>query len=191
MNCFNARTGLAAFCALVLAGCIDSKGPILTDSQPVFGERLRLQLYSLYKGAASEPEQVTYRWNGEMYARAGGGLRDVRAFSVHEFENGDYIVQDVPSKRPRYNEYGLMHKLADGVYLIRAIDEDDADEATRKAHCGKGEPKDPASCRITTREQLFAFARAAAAKHHGDGGLVIRLDVPEKAERRTKGPPRR
>lgn len=188
MSRFVIRAGLAALCAIALPGCIDSKGPILIDAKPVFGERLRLQLYTLHKGIANEPEQTSYTWNGKLYVHAGGGLRDVRAFSVHEFEGGDYIVQDVPAKRPSFNEYGLMHKLADGVYLIRAIDEDDVDEATRKAHCGRGDRKNPASCRIETRDQLFAFARAAAAKHHDDGGLVIRLDAPE---RRGKRPPPR
>ena len=46
--------------------------------------------------------------------------------------------------------------------MVIAIDEDDADEPTRAAHC-----KHPggAACRIETREQLFAFARATAAQH--------------------------
>ena len=54
-----------------------------------------------------------------------------------------------------------MRKLAEGVYQVIAIDEDDADEPTRAAHC-----KHPggAACRIETREQLFAFARATAAQ---------------------------
>jgi hypothetical protein len=169
------RTGLVALCALSLSACVDSSGPILTDAQPLLGPKLRLQLYTLHKGLASEPEQATFTWDGKLYAHAGGGMTDFRAFSVHAFEGGDFIVQDVPVKRPHINEYGLMRKLADGVYLVRAIDEDDADAATRAAQCGKGDKADPASCRIKTREALFAFARATAAKRYNDGGLVIRL----------------
>ena len=65
-----------------------------------------------------------------------------------------------------------MRKLADGVYQVIAIDEADADEATRAANC-----KHPGgiACRIETREQLFAFARATAARRKNDGGLAIRL----------------
>jgi hypothetical protein len=172
---FVVRVAVAALCALSVTGCIDSSGPVLTDSQPLFGPTLRLQLYTLRKGLASEPEQATFTWNGKLYAYASGGMREISAFSVHPFEGGNYIVQDVPTNRPNSNEYGLMRKLADGVYLVRAVDEDDADEATRATHCGHA---DQAACRVKNPEQIFAFARATAAKRHDDGGLVIRLDQP-------------
>ena len=168
-------TVVAALCALSLSACVDSAGPILADSQPILGPKLQLQLYSLRKGYADNPEKATYTWDGKLYVHAGGGMKDVSAFSVHAFEGGDFIVQDVPAKRPHINEYGLMRQLANGVYLVRAIDEDDADEATRAAHCGKADKADPSPCRIKTREQLFAFARATAARRHADGGLAIRL----------------
>jgi hypothetical protein len=184
---FTARAASAALCAFFLSGCIDSAGPILPDAQPVFGPRLKLQLYSLRNGFAHEPEQVSFNWNGALYARAGGGMKDISAFSVHPFEAGDYIIQDVPAKRPRISEYALLHKIADGAYQVVAIDEDDADEPTRAAYCGKGDKADPSPCRIETREQLFAFARATAARQKTDGGLVLRLpDSSEKPERRKK-----
>jgi hypothetical protein len=184
---FTARVACAALCAFFLSGCIDSSGPILPDAQPVFGPHLKLQLYSLRNGFAHEPEQVNFNWNGALYARTGGGMKDISAFSVHPFEAGDYIIQDVPAKRPRISEYALLHKIADGAYQVVAIDEDDADEPTRAAYCGKGDRADPSSCRIETREQLFAFARATAARQKTDGGLVLRLpDGSEKPERRKK-----
>ena len=170
-----ARAGLIALCALTLAGCVDSVGPILTDSQQAFGPKLRLQLYTLRNGYAQDPEQARFSWDGKRYARAGGGLRDVAAFTVHPFEAGDFILQETPVKRPHIVEYALLHKVADGVYQVQAIDEDDADEATRAANCGKGDSKDPSPCRITTHEQLFAFARATAARKKPDGVLTIRL----------------
>ena len=102
-------------------------------------------------------------------------MGEVSAFSVNPFENGDSIVQEVPRKRPRITEYALLHKIADGVYQVLAIDENDADAPTRAAYCGKGDAKDPSPCRITTREQLFAFARATAARRKQDGGLAILL----------------
>jgi hypothetical protein len=170
--------------ALSLAGCVDSTGPILTDSQQLFGPRLRAQFYTLSKGFARDPEQASFRWNGKLYEHASGGMRDVAAFSVHPFENGDFIIQETPVKRPRMTEYALLHRLADGVYLAHAIDESDADEPTRQRFCGKGNAKDPAACRIETREALFAFARATAARSNLAGGLAIRLaDQPEPRAR--------
>jgi hypothetical protein len=178
---FLARAALAALCAMPLAGCVDSLSPILADSQDVFGPKLKLQLFTLREGRARNPELATFQWNGALYAHAGGGMREVAGFSVHPFEAGDFIIQEVSAKRPRITEYALLHKLADGVYMVWAIDEDDADEPTRAAFCGKGDRQDPSPCRIETRNQLFAFARATAARQHPDGGLALRL--PDGAER--------
>jgi hypothetical protein len=169
------RAGLATLCLLAMAGCVDSAGPILTYSQQAFGPKLRLQLYSLRDGYAHEPEQIRFAWDGKRYTRAGGDLRDVAAVSLHPFEGDNFIVQETPMKRPHIVEYALAHKIADGVYLVLAIDEEDADAATRAALCGKGHKKEPSPCRITTREALFAFARATAARKKQDGALAIRL----------------
>lgn len=168
-----------------LSGCIDSSSPILADSQPVLGQKLRLQLYGLRKGIARDPERATYVWNGALYAHASGGMRDIDAFSVHPFEAGDYIIQSVPTQRARITEYALMHKLVEGVFLVVPVDEDDADEPTRAAYCKR---IDKSACHIETREQLFAFARATAARRKDDGGLAIRLpdglDRPQRPARR-------
>ena len=167
-----ARAAVAALCVMSLSGCIDSAGPILPDSQAVLGERLNLQLYSLRAGHAFDPERTSFTWNGKLYAHASGSLEDVRAFSVHPFEGSDYIVQSTPARHSEHVEYALMRTLAEGVYQVIAIDEADADEPTRTANC-----KHPGgvACRIETREQLFAFARATAARRKTDGGLAIRL----------------
>jgi hypothetical protein len=184
---FLLKCALAALLALTLSGCIDSAGPILSDSQAIFGPRLKLQFFSLRQGFGHDPVQATFTWNGSLYAHAGGGMTEVSAFSVHPFEAGDYIVEAVPAKRARITEYALLHKIANGVFQAIPIDEEDADEPTRAAYCGKGEPNDPSPCRIQTRDQLFAFARATAARRKDDGGLVIRLpDGSDKAERPVK-----
>ena len=191
MNAIILRAATAALCALSLAGCVDSSDPILPDSQPVFGERLRLQLYTLDKGYAREPVQVSYTWNGGLYTHAAGGLREVSAFSVHPFEAGDYIIQTVSGKKALAAEYALMHKLAEGVWQVVPVDEADADEQTRVAYCKK---LDMAACRIATREQLFAFARATAARNKDTGGLVIRLpdgSEPREPAKRRAPPTRR
>jgi hypothetical protein len=177
------RTAIAALCALSLSGCIDSASPILSDSQQLFGPRATFQLYGLRKGFAVEPEQVAFSWDGARYVRKSGGLKDVRAFSVHPFEAGDYIVQSAPANKPNMTEYAVMHRLTDGVYQVVVVDENDADEPTRAAHCGKGEKNDR-SCRIKTREQLFAFARVTAARKKDDGGLAIRLSDDKRPVKR-------
>lgn len=169
-----------------LAGCIDSSSPIMADAEPVFGQKLKLQFFSLRNGLAHEPEQATYAWNGSLYAHTSGGMRDVSAFSVHPFEAGDSIIQVVPAKRARATEYALLHKLAEGVFQVIPIDEDDADAATRSAYCEKAASS---SCHIATREHLFAFARATAARRKDDGGLVIRL--PAGGETPAKRKPAR
>jgi len=162
---------IAALCALSLSGCIDSADPILSDAQPVLGPKLTLQLYALRDGHAGNPERVRFVWDGRRYVRAGGGMKDTASFTLHPFEGGDSIVQSVSTRHPEHVEYAIARLLADGVYLVNAIDENDADNAAR-AQC-----KNPGgvACRIETREQLFAFARATAAKHKSNGGLAIRL----------------
>jgi hypothetical protein len=99
-------------------------------------------------------------------------MNDTAAFSVHPFEGDDFIIQSVPADKEKHIDYALMHKLLDGVYHVLPIDENDASEAVRKAGCRK--TKD-STCRIETRAQLFALARATAAKRHADrGGLALR-----------------
>ena len=70
------RVAGVILCALALSGCVDSAGPLLSEAQPVLGERLRLQFYSLSKGTADEPEQATYKWDRGAYQRTGGGMTD-------------------------------------------------------------------------------------------------------------------
>jgi hypothetical protein len=163
---------LAALGALSLLGCVDSAGPILPDAQPLFGEDLRLQFYTLRKGFADEPEQASFKWDGERYIHAGGGMSDVTAFTVHRFEGRAYIIQSAAAKRPNIIEYAVAHKLAEGVFQVTPIDQDDADGATRARYCRQA---DDSHCRITARNQLFAFARATDARQKGEGGLVLRL----------------
>ncbi len=175
------RATAIGLCALSLAGCVDSAAPILSDAKPLLGERLNLQLYSLRSGFAAEPEQVSYVWNGKYYTRT-KGARSMNDFTVHAFESGDFIIQTVASAGAGKIEYALLHPLTDGVYYVAVIDEADTDQATRSTNCDQSSKY---SCRVTTREQVFAMARATAAHHKDSGGLAIRLaDRPEKTRRR-------
>jgi len=171
------RAVLPVLGALALAGCVESATPMLTDSQPVLGQHPHLQFYNLRKGHAYDPEQADYTWTGKNYVHAGGGMRDITGFSVHPFEGGDYIVQTLPADSKHATEYALMHVLANGVFLVNPVDEDDADPAVRAANCSG---KEKFSCRITTRDQLFTFTRATAARHPKTGGLGILL--PDETE---------
>jgi hypothetical protein len=167
-----ARAGWIAVCALSLAGCIDSKDSILTDAKPVLGQTLILQLYTLRDGHAVDPERTRFKWDGKRYVHADGSLEDVASFTLHAFEGGDTIVQSVSARHPEHVEYALMRTLTAGVFIVTPIDEDDADAGVRAAQCKHPEG---VACRIETRDQLFTFARATAAKKNLGGGLAILL----------------
>jgi hypothetical protein len=151
-----------------LAGCINAAQPILTDGQPLIGARPHLQFYVLRDGAAREPTAETFTWHGDRYVPVRGDARDIGAFSLHAFEGGDLLVQSLRPGKPV--EYAIARKLADGTFLLMAVDETDADDATRAKFCGE-EPD--AACRVTTRDAVLAFARATAAKPHSGGGLAV------------------
>lgn len=176
MKSFVRRAAFVALGACLLSGCIDSAKPILPDSKPLLGQHLRLQTYSLgAKGVTDGPGQAAYVWKGSYYARVSGDMKDVPGFTVHPFENGDYIVQTTPSGPDKTVDYALLHPFVPGVYQAAVIDENDASAAVRAANCRK--TKD-SPCRVETRAQLWALARATAAGPKDRGGLAIKL--PEK-----------
>jgi hypothetical protein len=167
---------LVTLAALALAGCIDSAQPILTDAKPVLGQHLRVQLFAIDKGRADEPALEEFVWDGQRYASS-SAKPTIEPFTAFPYGDGDFIVQTVSTGPKSKTEYALLHKLGAGVYLARVIDEDDADEATRKA-CRQ---IDKFTCRIETRDQLLTFVKATAAKHHESGGLVVMMgDKPAK-----------
>ena len=98
-------------------------------------------------------------------------MKDISSFTLHPFEGDDSIVQSVSARHPEHVEYAIAHPLADGVYLVSAIDEEDADAAAR-AQC----QHPGGACRTETREQLLTFARATAAKKKAGGGLATLLE---------------
>jgi hypothetical protein len=166
------RGGGFVLCAILLAGCIDSAEPILTDAKPVFGPRFKAQLFTLGDGVAKDPTQEQFTWDGKRYVST-SAKPTIEPFTAFPFGAGDFIVQSVTVKPPVKAEYALLHKLVDGVFIGRVVDEDDADEQTRAASCKK---TDKYTCRVETREQLLALVRATAAKHHQSGGLVVMVD---------------
>ena len=165
-----ARKILALAGFALLSGCIDSEVPILTDPQPLLGERTRLQLYALRDGAAHEPVAETFHWRHSRYVPSSSRITDIGDFTLHTFEGADLLVQSTRSGLP--TEYAIARKLAEGTYLVVAIDESDADEATRGRFCITNAGS---ACRVTTLEAVFAFAHATAAKAHPVGGLAVIL----------------
>jgi hypothetical protein len=160
---------LASFA--LLSGCISSDGPVLTDGQPLLGKEPRLRFYVLRDGTVREPSAETFRWQDGRYVPIGGSAKDIGPFTLHAFEGTDLIVQSIRAGKPV--EYGIARKLADGVYLLVAVDESDADEATQNKFCEK--PPGTA-CRVKSREALLAFARATAAKPHAGAGLALLME---------------
>jgi hypothetical protein len=154
----------------MLAGCIDSAQPLLPDAQPLLGYRPRLEFYVLRAGAAHEPTTETFAWRNGRYVPIRGSAGDLHDFTLHTFEGADMIVQSARPGRPV--EYAIARKLADGTYLLVAVDENDADDATRGKFC---DTRAATACRVATREALLAFARATAAKPHASGGLAVLL----------------
>src|SRR5262249_4825219 len=99
-------------------------------------------------------------------------MTDIGSFSVHPLARGIFVIQSASTKRPGIFEYAIARRLADGVYQVIGIDEADADRLTRARYCKRSSDS---SCRIETRNQLYAFARATAERKRGQGGLVLRL----------------
>jgi hypothetical protein len=166
-------TVLAA--ATGLAGCVYSTAPILTGGTPPFGKEAHFQFYGLTEHGAREPQQARYRWDGSRYVFVDGDYKDTGAFTMQPLAGRDFIVQSINAKTDKPVDYALARRLAAGVYLVVAIDEDDADAATRDKFCAK-----KTSCRIETREALTAFARATAAKPHERGGLALLLAAEKR-----------
>jgi hypothetical protein len=164
----------AAWAALALAGCISSTAPVLSDAKPVLGERGLIHVFTLSHGAAHDPGVVSFQWSGSRYLVRGKpiGFSD---FTAYPYEGRDWIVQATtqqraPSQTLSHIEYGLARRLAEGVYLLVPINEEDADEPTREKFCTKTQD---AACRIATPEQLFVFARASADKPLEGGALAV------------------
>jgi hypothetical protein len=165
-----AQQVLAVASLALLAGCIDSAEPLLTDAQPLLGERLNLQLYALRENAVYDPVTAKFVWQDGHYARTGGTDTSIHDFTLHDFEGSDLIAQEIQTGSPV--NYAILRKLAEGTYLAFLIDESDADKATRKKFCSNGSGP---GCTVTTRQAVLAFAHASAAKRPSVGGLVLLL----------------
>lgn len=167
---------LASLLALATGACVSSTEPVLGGAGSILGDGGELHLYDLKDGSARNHRRLRVQWNGKSYV-VRARQSEVSEFTVHAYEGRDLIVQARTRRPLRPYSYALARKLADGVYLIVAIDPDDADEAARNRFCIRTRD---APCRIETPEQLFAFARVTAAKDSEGGtiGVLVRGGKP-------------
>ena len=160
---------LAALLCLAAGACVSSTEPVLSDPKGLLGDGGQLHLYDVEEGGNRNPRIYQFQWAGRRYAARGRPV-EISDFTVHPYEGRDLIVQARAQRPLRPYFYALARKLADGVYLVTAIDPNDADEPTRNRFCIKTRD---APCRIETPEQLFVFARATAAKESEHGKLAV------------------
>jgi hypothetical protein len=171
---------LALCLALATGACVSSTEPILSDARAILGERGQLHIFSAPKDGARTVLRYDFQWRRDRYVTTPGRRAQPIEFSAHPFEGRDLVVQWKSAAlawSPKQKQQGLrpvtyflLRKVAEGAFLMMPVTEDNVDEATRKRFCIKAPET---TCRISTPEQLFAFARAAAEKEDPDAGIVV------------------
>jgi hypothetical protein len=176
---------LALCLTLTTGACVSSTEPILSDARAILGERGQLHVFSAPKDGARTVLRYEFQWRRDRYVTTPARRAQPIEFSAHPFEGRDLVVQwkSAPTWSPKQKQQGqrpvtyfLLRKVAEGAFLMLPVTEDNVDEATRKRFCVKSTET---TCRISTPEQLFAFARATAEKEDPDAGIVV-VDVPAK-----------
>ena len=177
---------LALCLALATGACVSSTEPILSDARAILGERGQLHIFSAPKDGARTVLRYDFQWRRDRYVTTPSRRAQPIEFSAHPFEGRDLVVQWKSAAlawSPKQKQQGLrpvtyflLRKVAEGAFLMLPVTEDDVDEATRKRFCVKSPET---TCRISTPEQLFAFARAAAEKEDPDAGVVV-IEAPAK-----------
>ena len=178
-RCRAALLALTLCLALTTGACVSSTEPILSDARAILGEGGQLHIFSAPKDGVRNVTRYSFQWRRDRYVT---GSRPGRTgpieFTAHAFEGRDLVVQwksatlwSPKQKRAlRPVTYFLLRKVAEGAYLLFPVTENDVDESIRKRFCIKSPET---TCRISTPEQLFAFARAAAEKEAQDAGIVV------------------
>jgi hypothetical protein len=175
--------GVVALLSLAIGGCVSSTEPILGDARAILGPGGQWHIYETKEGAARSHRTYRFQWDGRRYTVRGPA--EIRDFTVHAYEGRDLILQARTTRTPRPYRYALARKLAEGVYQVVPIEEEDADEAARGRFCIKTREE---PCRIETPEQLFVFARATAGKDLEGGtiAVLVRTDGDAGAKRRRR-----
>jgi len=168
----------AAVGCLATAACVNSTEPVLGDARAILGESGQIHLFDAGEGSTSNPRIHRFQWNGRRYVVA--GRAEIVDFTAHSYEGRDLIVQARTRRSLRPYNYAVAHKLTEGVYTIVPIEEKDSDDAIRNRFCISAPG---GACRIETPEQLFALARATAAKEQ-EGGLIAVIARPQPKKKK-------
>jgi hypothetical protein len=147
-----------------LTACLQSKSPLLTDAKPVLGDRFQLNLFEEFiEGKAATVRTSVFHWSGDRYTGVSGDSSGVKETVVQPLAGSDFIVQisEGQISEGKGYVYLLGRKLSEGTYQIFSMEPAFDDQAARTKLCTASDQFD---CTITTRAQLDAIARAAAAK---------------------------
>jgi hypothetical protein len=173
-----------ALACLLTGACVGSTEPVLGDARAILGERGQVHLFDAGEGSTSNPRVHGFQWNGRRYVVA--GRAEMADFTVHPYEGRDLIVQGRTRRNLRPYSYAVARKLTEGVYAIIPIEEKDSDDAVRNRFCISAPG---GACRIETPEQLFALARATAAKEQP--GAMVAVIARPNPKPEPKRPPKR
>jgi hypothetical protein len=159
---------LAALAAFALVACVQSEQPLLSGSEPLFGDEFQLNLYdAVTAGLASAVKTSVYHWDAGRYALVKGEGPTGASIVMQPVGGNQTLVQFFDGKAYRYF---LARQLAEATYQIMSVDRT-ADVRMLKRLCVKIDRLD---CTIATRAQLDAFVRASVRKPSGGfWGLAV------------------
>ncbi|MBV1699376.1 MAG: hypothetical protein KGQ47_13625 [Hyphomicrobiales bacterium] len=156
--------------APIISGCVESRAPLLTRIEPLFGPQFEAHLYDTFiAGKARNVQVAQYRWRGDGYERVG---YSGEKFVVQPINETDFIVQTDNTDNAIFH-YSVARKIVDGVFLVLPIEESDAPPETRAAICGNDQA---IICTIESYDQLVTLARATVEKspHNPLLGVIVR-----------------
>jgi hypothetical protein len=122
----------------MLAGCVDSAGPLRAAGWPVFGSRLPVHLYPRADGPACSAYVDTFRCGGAQCAVPGRPTPDIAALTLARYGGDDLLVL-ARSSRPDATRANVCTRNASSRCSITGRDAPIAVEATaarpdRKGH---------------------------------------------------------
>ena len=122
-----ARLGAVALLALGAGSCVISDKPLIVGSKPILGERFDAVLFRDFtEGAGYSSQKVGYRWIDGFYVRSSATGKYMVKFATESLPNNDLLVERTQEDRPegqaKLFTYFIARKVADGAYLIRALE---------------------------------------------------------------------
>jgi hypothetical protein len=154
-----AGVALALILAGILGACVQAKGPLLTNGKQLLGDQIQLNVFGDFAdGKAGSLKTSVFHWSANRYERVSGDLYDIKYLTAEPLTAADFLIEATDEK---VYAFFLAHKLAEGAYGIRPVDENSLDAATQKRTCVT---QSSDICVVATRAHLEAFARATMRK---------------------------